>query len=77
MARGVYDVVEAATGWVIRNSGNEYTGYRTREAALKAAVAAAQRLGETGHDTEVRLLGADGTWTTEWTYGEGSAVPLG
>jgi hypothetical protein len=68
-------VLGSEAGWKIRNSDNEYTGYRTQKAAMQAAVNAARRLGRTGHDTEVRMQGADGFWETEWTYDQDSGPP--
>lgn len=69
MARAQYFVVKNQSGWCVKLMGEQYGPYSSQAVAVKAAVAAAQKAGELGHDAQVVVQGADNQFRTEWTYG--------
>ena len=66
MTKTVYDVFADGLGWTIQNEGKNYTGYKTREGALRAAITLAEKLQLNGFEVEVRTKGPEATWKTEW-----------
>ncbi|ADK99705.1 hypothetical protein Bresu_0391 [Brevundimonas subvibrioides ATCC 15264] len=68
MARGKFYVFRNGSRWKIRHLEMDYD-YRTQAMAMKHAVEAAYRTGETGHAAQVLIQGHDGQWQTDWTYG--------
>ena len=76
MPHSRYFIVQADDGWVIRFAGGDFGPYQTRQEALMFAVDAAQRLGEVkGENAEVCLLGENGHFHPEWTFGRDSYPP--
>lgn len=69
MARALYFVVKNQTGWHVKLNGQQYGPYSSQAIAMKAALAAAQKAGEMGHEAFVVVQGADNQFRTEWTYG--------
>ena len=61
MSNMVYTVVLANDGWTINQDTNQYTGYTSQTAAIKAAIAVATKLGLRGHDTFVMLQSSEGS----------------
>jgi hypothetical protein len=71
-----YLIVETAEGWVIRFADANFGPYQSRKEAILFAVDAAQRLGvERGENAEVCLLGENGHFRPEWTFGRDSYPP--
>lgn len=70
-----YFVVEQDGTWRIRFRDDDFGPYRTREEAIMFAVDAAQQLGEKGEATEVCLMGENGHFRPEWTFGRDSYPP--
>ena len=76
MPNSRYFIVEVADGWVIRLGGGDFGPYHSRQEAMMFAVDAAQRLGEErGQNAEVCLLGDNGHFHPEWTFGRDSYPP--
>ncbi len=70
-----YFIVQKGDGWVIQFGGDDFGPYQTRREAMLFAVDAAQKLGEKGENAEVCLLGENGHFLPEWTYGRDSYPP--
>lgn len=70
MARAQYFLVKNQSGWCVKLMGQQFGPYSSQEVALKAALAAARKAGEMGHEAEVIVQGADNKFRTEWTYSE-------
>jgi hypothetical protein len=75
MPHSRYFIVQRDDGWVIQFEGGDFGPYQTRQEALMFAVDAAQRLGEKGENAEVCLLGENGHFHPEWTFGRDSYPP--
>ena len=76
MPHSRYFIVQTEGGWMIRFAGGYFGPYQTRREALMFAVDAAQRLGEErGQNAEVCLLGDNGHFHPEWTFGRDSYPP--
>ncbi len=71
MARAQYFLVKNQSGWCVKLMGQQYGPYSSQEVAMKAALAAAQKAGEMGHQAEIVVQGPDNKFRTEWTYGAG------
>ncbi len=61
--------------WLIKYNGEEYGPYRTKSEAMLFAIDAAQKLGRYGDNAEVCLMGLDGHFSPEWTYGRNADPP--
>lgn len=70
-----YFVVQQDGSWRIRFRDGDFGPYRSREEAVMFAVDAAQQLGEKGEATEVCLMGENGHFRPEWTFGRDSYPP--
>lgn len=68
MSRAHYYIAQVCEGWLVRHNFENYS-YRTRQEAMRAAVDAAYKSGQNGHDARVLVLGEDGKWQTAWRYG--------
>ena len=76
MPHSRYFIVQTDDGWVIRFAGGDFGPYQTRQEAMLFAVDAAQRLGEEkGENAEVCLLGENGHFHPEWTFGRDTYPP--
>jgi hypothetical protein len=69
MARAQYFVVKNQSGWHVKLMGEQYGPYSSQAVAMKAALSAAQKAGELGHEAQVVVQGPDNLFRTEWTYG--------
>jgi hypothetical protein len=69
-----YFIVQHDDRWTIKFNDEEYGPYKTKDEAMLFAIDAAQKLGEFGDNAEVVLMGEDGHFHTEWSYGR-EAVP--
>lgn len=68
MARAQYFLVKNQSGWCVKLMGEQYGPYSSQEVAMKAALAAAQKAGEMGHQAEIVVQGTDNKFRTHWTY---------
>ncbi len=68
MARAQYFLVKNQSGWCVKLMGEQYGPYSSQEVAMKAALAAAQKAGEMGHQAEIVVQGPDNKFLTHWTY---------
>lgn len=76
MPHSRYFIVQTAEGWVIRFGDADFGPYQTRREAMLFAVDAAQRLGEErGENAEVCLLGENGHFHPEWSFGRDRYPP--
>jgi hypothetical protein len=76
MPHSRYFIVQTEDGWLIRFAGGDFGPYQTRQEAMLFAVDAAQRLGETkGENAEVCLVGENGHFRPEWTFGRDAYPP--
>ena len=73
MNRTQYFVVLHNGEWKITLNGKHYGPYRTQENAIKAAVEAAHKAG----NSQVLVQGRDNKFRTEWTYGNDPYPPPG
>lgn len=70
-----YFVVRNEDAWMIKFDDEEYGPYQSQSEAMLFAIDAAQKLGERGDSTEVCLMGINGHFHPEWTYGRDSYPP--
>ena len=75
MPNSRYFIVQKDDGWVIQFAGDDFGPYHTRREAMLFAVDAAQKLGEKGENAEVCLLGENGHFLPEWTFGRDTYPP--
>lgn len=76
MPHSRYLIRQTEEGWSIRFADADFGPYQTKQEALMFAVDAAQRLGEErGENAEVCLLGENGHFHPEWTFGRDSYPP--
>ena len=69
----IYTVLPNDAGWMIIQGENQYTGYKSQEGAIKAAITVATKLGLSGHDTFVVLQSPDGS--TKQVFASDPAPP--
>jgi hypothetical protein len=70
-----YFIVQHGDQWSIKFNDEEYGPYKSKAEALLFAIDAAQKLGEYGDNAEVVLMGEDGHFHPEWTYGRDAYPP--
>jgi len=70
-----YFIVQNNNEWVIKYEDEEFGPYQSQKEALLFAVDAAQKLGEHGENTEVCVMGENGHFRPEWTYGRDAYPP--
>lgn len=70
-----YFVVQHDNAWLIKFSDEEYGPYSTQSEAMLFAIDAAQKLGQYGEHAQVCLMGENGRFRPEWTYGENPYPP--
>jgi len=61
--------------WLIKFGGQEFGPYKSQSEAMLFAIDAAQKLGERGKWPQVCLMGENGAYRPEWTYGRDSYPP--
>lgn len=77
MARAQYFVVLHNSEWKIKHGDKHYGPYATQALAIKTAVDAAHKAGQSGHDAQVLIQGMNNQFRTEWTYGHDPYPPRG
>ena len=75
MPQARYFVVRNEDSWVIKYDDEEFGPYKSQSEALLFAIDAAQKLGEHGEHSQVCLVGENGHFRPEWTYGSDSYPP--
>jgi hypothetical protein len=75
MPQARYFIVRNDDNWMIRYAEEEFGPYRTQAEALLFAIDAAQKLGEHGANSQVCLMGENGYFRPEWTYGHDAYPP--
>jgi Uncharacterized protein conserved in bacteria (DUF2188) len=75
MPNSRYFIVQQDDTWLIRYRDGDFGPYRTRQEAMMFAVDAAQQLGEQGEAAEVCLMGENGHFRPEWTFGQDTYPP--
>ena len=77
MARAHYVVVSHQGNWKVSHGGKHLGPYKTQAEAVLAAVDAAHKAGQQGHEAQVIVQGTAGSFRTEWTYGDDPYPPKG
>jgi hypothetical protein len=72
-----YAVVKDQGRWLIKFGDREYGPYLSQAEAMLFAIDAAKKLGEQGEDTQVGLMGEQGDFQPEWSYGQDPYPPRG
>ena len=75
MPQSRYFVVQSPDGWMIKFADEEYGPYQSQSEAMLFAIDAAQKLGQRGDTAEVCLMGVNGHFRPEWTYGRDAYPP--
>ena len=75
MPNSRYFIVQQDDNWRIHFRDADFGPYRTQAEAMMFAVDAAQQLGEKGEATEVCLMGENGHFLPEWTFGQDAYPP--
>lgn len=75
MPHARYFIVQHDDKWLIKFDDEEFGPYRTQKEAMLFAVDAAQKLGEHGENAEVCVMGENGYFRPEWTYGRDHYPP--
>jgi uncharacterized protein DUF2188 len=75
MPQSRYFIVQHDDDWMIKFQDEEFGPYHSKNEALLFAVDAAQKLGKKGEQSEVCLMGENGHFRPEWTYGRDSYPP--
>jgi hypothetical protein len=75
MPNARYFIVQSKDAWVIKYDDEEFGPYNTQKEAMLFAVDAAQKLGEHGENAEVCLMGENGHFRPEWTFGRDAYPP--
>jgi len=70
-----YFIVQHNDEWAIKFNDEEYGPYKSKSEAMLFAIDAAQKLGEYGEQAEVVLMGEDGHFRPEWTFGRDPYPP--
>ena len=70
-----YFIVRDQDSWVIKYNDEEFGPYKTQSEAMLFAIDAAQKLGRYGDNAEVCLMGVDGHFRPEWSYGQSPNPP--
>ncbi len=70
-----YFVVHDKDAWLIKFQDEEFGPYNSEKEAMLFAVDAAQKLGEHGENAEVCLMGENGHFRPEWSYGRDAYPP--
>lgn len=77
MSRAIYYVVLHQGEWKVKHNDNHFGPYASQKTAIRVAVDTAHRVGQRGHDAEVKVKGENNRFRTEWTYGHDPYPPAG
>ena len=69
MPEARYFIVRNEDAWAIKFDNEEFGPYKTQAEAMLFAIDAAHKLGENGATSQVCLMGENGHFHPEWTYG--------
>ena len=75
MPQSRYFIVRHQDAWFIKYDDEEYGPYKTLSEAKLFAIDAAQMLGQNGDNAEVCVMGENGHFRPEWTYGRDAYPP--
>ena len=75
MPNARYFVVRDQDSWLIKYGDEEYGPYKSQSEAMLFAIEAARKLGRRGANAEVCLMGENGHFRPEWSYGEDHHQP--
>ena len=75
MPEARYFIVHDAEKWLIKYDDEEYGPYDSQAEAMLFAIDAAQKLGDHGENAQVCIMGQNGHFRPEWTYGRDSYPP--
>jgi hypothetical protein len=74
-SRTRYLVMRQEDVWFITFNGEEFGPYQSEREAMLFAIDAAQKLGESGEETQVLRVDENGDASPAWTYGLDSYPP--
>ena len=75
MPNSRYFIVQQDEEWLIKFQDEQFGPYHTQKEAMLFAVDAAQKLGEHGENAEVCVMGENGHFRPEWSYGRDTYPP--
>jgi hypothetical protein len=75
MPQARYFIVQNDEKWLIQFGDEQFGPYNSQKEAMLFAIEAAQKLGEKGTSAEVCLMGENGHFRAEWTYGRDPYPP--
>lgn len=75
MSHARYYILQENDGWIIRFAGDQFGPYKSKNEAMLFAIDAAQKLGETGEEADVVLVGENDHVRPEWVYGRDPYPP--
>ena len=75
MPNSRYFIVQQDEEWLIKFQDEQFGPYHTQKEAMLFAVDAAQTLGEHGENAEVCVMGENGHFRPEWSYGRDTYPP--
>ena len=75
MPNSRYFIVQQDDEWLIKFQDEQFGPYHTQKEAMLFAVDAAQKLGEHGENAEVCVMGENGHFRPEWSYGRDDYPP--
>lgn len=77
MARIEYRVLSAQGDWRVTKDGVDVSRHANKDDAVEQARSLAKQDKANGHDSQLLVQKSDGTWQTEWTYGNDPFPPRG
>ena len=75
MTHARYYVVQHDDTWIIKFDDEEFGPYKSKSEAMLFAIDAAHKLGESGEDAQVLLMGENNHVRPEWIYGRDPYPP--
>lgn len=75
MPNARYFIVQNDDQWLIKFQDEEFGPYQSQTEAMLFAVDAAHKLGEHGENADVCVMGENGAFRPEWTYGRDAYPP--
>jgi hypothetical protein len=72
MPNARYFIVRSQDSWLIKYGDEEYGPYSSQSEAMLFAIDAARKLGRRGENAEVCVMGENGHFRPEWSYGQES-----
>ena len=70
-------VVRDHDGWMIKFEDEHYGPYSSHDDAVRFALDAARKLGDQGECAHVCMMGDDGRFRPQWSYGRNDPVRMG